>query len=54
MGLFDLFSDFLSATNNVIKKIRRYGLEVENEGHLKDLVVIFVFLKLLCTVPYLF
>jgi hypothetical protein len=29
---------------------RRHGLEVEDEGLLKDLIVIFVFLGLLCTV----
>jgi hypothetical protein len=33
---------------------RRHGLEVEDEGLLKDLVVIFVFLKLFCTVCYFF
>ena len=57
-GLFDPFGDFPSATNNVKSVLegaaaaarRRHGLEVEDEGHLKDLVVIFVFFKLFCTV----
>ncbi|XP_071683790.1 uncharacterized protein [Lolium perenne] len=57
-GLFDLFGDFLSATNNVMPTqggaaaaVRhRHGLEVEDEGLLKDLIVIFVFLGMLCTV----
>jgi Ni,Fe-hydrogenase I small subunit len=33
---------------------RRHGLEVEDEGLLKDLVVIFVFLRMLCTVRCFF
>jgi hypothetical protein len=33
---------------------RRHGLEVEVEGLLKDHVVIFVFLGVLCTVRYFF
>jgi hypothetical protein len=57
-GLLDPFNDFPSATNNVrptqgeatAAARRRHGLEVEDEGLLKDLVVIFVFLRVLCTV----
>ena len=55
-GLFDPFGDFPSATNNVgalggaaAAAHRRHGLEVEDEGHLKDLVVIFVFVEVFCT-----
>jgi hypothetical protein len=33
---------------------RRHGLEVEDEGLLKDLVVISIFLGMLCTVRYFF
>jgi hypothetical protein len=52
-GLLDLFGEFLSATNNVrstqggtaATAHRRHGLEVEDEGLLKNLVVIFVFLR---------
>jgi hypothetical protein len=33
---------------------RRHGLEVIDEGLLKDLVVIFVFLKVLCIVNCFF
>jgi hypothetical protein len=33
---------------------RRHGLEVEDKGLLKDLVVIFVFLVVLCTVRCFF
>ena len=54
-GLLDPFGD---ATNNDMSTQegaaaaarRRHGLEVEDEGHLKDLVVIFVFFELFCTV----
>ena len=54
-GLLDPFGDFPSATNNVrltqggaaVAARRRHGLEVEDEGLLKDLVVIFVFLLVL-------
>jgi hypothetical protein len=57
-GLLDPFGDFPSATNNVrptqggaaAAARRRHGLEVEDEGLLKDLVVIFIFLGVLCTV----
>ena len=57
-GLFDPFDDFPSATNNVRPALegaatatcRRHGLDIEDEGHLKDLVVIFVFFELFCTV----
>jgi hypothetical protein len=50
-GLLDPFGDFLSATNNVrttqggaaAAARRRHGLEIEDEGLLKDLVIIFVF-----------
>jgi hypothetical protein len=52
-GLFDSFGDFPSVTNNVrptqggaaAAARRRQGVEVENEGLLKDLVVIFIFLR---------
>jgi hypothetical protein len=61
-GLFDPFGDFPSATNNVrptqggaaAAARRRHGLEVEEEGLLKDLVVLFVFLRVLCTIRYFF
>jgi hypothetical protein len=59
-GLHDPFGDFPSATNNVkptqggAAARRRHGLEVEDEGLLKDLVVIFVFLELFCTVRCFF
>jgi hypothetical protein len=51
-GLDDPFGDFPSATNNIrptqggaaAAARRRHGLEVEDEGLLKDLIVIFVFL----------
>jgi hypothetical protein len=54
-GLFDPFGDFSSATNNVRPTQggaarRRHSLEVEDDGLLMDLVVIFVFLKMFCTV----
>ena len=57
-GLFDPFGDFLSATNKVKPVLggaaaaarRRHGLEVEDEGHFKNLVVIFVLFELFCTV----
>jgi hypothetical protein len=49
-GLLGPFDDFPSATNNVMLALegaaaaahRRYGLEVEDEGHLKDFDVISV------------
>jgi hypothetical protein len=52
-ALLELFGDFLSPTNNVrpaqggvaVVARHRHGLEVENEGHLKD----FVFVEVLCT-----
>ena len=61
-GLLDPFGDFPSETNNVKPALgeaaaavrRRHGLEVEDEGHLKNLVVIFVFVELFCTVRYFF
>jgi hypothetical protein len=61
-GLLDPFGDFPSATNNVrmtqggaaAAARRRHGLKVKVEGLLKDLVIIFVFLKMLCTVCWLF
>jgi hypothetical protein len=61
-ALHDLFGDFLSATNNVRSTQggaaavarHRHGLEVEDEGLLKNLVVFFVFLELSCTVHCLF
>jgi hypothetical protein len=33
---------------------RRHGMEVEDEGLLKDLVVIFIFLRVFCTVRCFF
>jgi hypothetical protein len=61
-GLLDPFGDFPSATNNVrptqggavAAARRRHGLEVEDEGLLKDFVVIFVFLGVFCTVRCFF
>jgi hypothetical protein len=61
-GLLDPFGDFPSATNNVrpthggaaVAAHRRHGLEVEDEGLLKDLVVIFVFLGVICTIRCFF
>jgi hypothetical protein len=61
-GLLDPFGDFPSATNNVrpsqggaaAAAHRRHGLEVEDEGLLKDLVVIFIFLGVICTVRCFF
>jgi hypothetical protein len=58
----DPFGDFLSATNNVrptqrgaaAAARRRHGLEVEDEGLLKDFVVFFIFLEVLCTVRCFF
>jgi hypothetical protein len=52
-GLFDPFGDFPSATNNVrptqggaaAAAHRRHGLEIEDEGLLKDLVIFLFFLK---------
>jgi hypothetical protein len=57
-GLLDPFGDFPSATNNIspthggaaAAMRRRHGLEVEDEGLLKDFAVIFIFLGILCTV----
>jgi hypothetical protein len=57
-GLLDPFGDFPSTTNNVrptqggeaVAACRRHGLEVKDEGLLKDLVVIFIFLEMICTV----
>jgi hypothetical protein len=57
-GLLDPFGDFSSATNNIkstqggaaAATRRRHGLEIEDEGLLKNLIIIFVFLGLLCTV----
>jgi hypothetical protein len=61
-GLLDPFGDFLFATNNVrptqggaaVAARHRHGLEVEDEGLLKNLVVIFIFPRMLCTVRYFF
>jgi hypothetical protein len=33
---------------------RRHGLEIKDKGLLKDLVIIFVFLEVLCIVCYFF
>jgi hypothetical protein len=61
-GLLDPFGDFPSATNNIkptqgvaaAAARSRHGLEVEDAGLLKDLIVIFVFLEVLCTVRCFF
>ena len=61
-GLLDPFSDFPYATNNMRLALggvaaaahRRHGLEVADEGHVKNLIVIFVFIKVLCTVRCFF
>jgi hypothetical protein len=52
-GLFDPFGDFPSATYNVRTALggaaaaarHRHDLEVEDEGHLKDFVIFFVFVE---------
>jgi hypothetical protein len=49
-GFLDPFGDFSSATNNVRSTQGGHGLEVEVEGLLKNLVVIFVFLEVFCIV----
>jgi hypothetical protein len=57
-GLLDPFDDFLSATNNVrptqggaaAAARRRHDLEVEDEGLLKDLIVICLVFWVLCTI----
>jgi hypothetical protein len=59
-GLLEPFGDFPSATNNIrptqegatTAAHRRHDLKVEDEGLLKDLIVIFIFLGMLCTVRY--
>jgi hypothetical protein len=60
-GLHDPFDDFPFATSNV-KPIQggaaaaarhRHGLEVEDEGLLKDLVI-FIFIEIFCTVRCFF
>jgi hypothetical protein len=56
------FGDFLSVTNNamlalggaVVLMCRRHGLEVEDEGHLKDFDVIFIFVEMFCTIRCFF
>jgi hypothetical protein len=61
-GLLHPFGDFPSATNNVrptqggaaAAARRRHGLEVKDAGLLKDLVVIFIFIRVLCTVRCFF
>jgi hypothetical protein len=60
--LLNPFGDFSAATNNVrptqggaaAATHHRHGLEVEDEGLLKDLVVISIFLGVLCTVRCFF
>jgi hypothetical protein len=55
-SLFDAFDDFPSATNNVkptqggaaAATRRRHILKVEVKGLLKNLIVIFIFFKVLC------
>jgi hypothetical protein len=61
-GLLNPFDDFPSATNNVrptqggvaAAARCRYGLEIKDEGLLKDLIVIFIFLGVLSTVRCFF
>jgi hypothetical protein len=61
-GFLGPFDDFPFATNNVRPAMggaaaaahRRHGLEVENEGHLKDFDVIFVFIGVFCTIHCFF
>jgi hypothetical protein len=61
-GLLGPFGDFPFATNNVMPALegaaaaarRRHGLEVEDEGHLKDFDVIFIFVEVFCTVRCFF
>ena len=61
-GLFDPFDDFPSANNNVRPALggavaaarHRHGLEVEDEEHLKFIVVIFDFVELFCIVRCFF
>jgi hypothetical protein len=61
-GLLDSFGDFPSATNNVkptqggvaAVACRRHGLKVEDEGLLKDLIIIFIFVGVFCTVRCFF
>jgi hypothetical protein len=58
--LFDPFGDFPFATNNVrptqvgATAHHRHGLEVEYEGLLTDLFLIFIFLRLFCIVQCFF
>jgi hypothetical protein len=57
-GLLDPFGDFPSTTNNIrptqggvaAAACRRYSLKVEFEGLLKNLIIISIFLRVLCTV----
>jgi hypothetical protein len=57
MCFFYPFGDFPPVTNNVrpsqegvtAATHRRHGLEVEDERHLKDFIVSFVFIEVLCT-----
>jgi hypothetical protein len=61
-GFLDPFGDFPFATINIrptqggaaAAVRRRHGLEVEDEGLLKDIIVIFIFLEVLCTVRCFF
>jgi hypothetical protein len=61
-GLLGPFDDFPFATNNVRPALEgaaaatrhRHGLEVEDEGHLKDFDVIFVFVEVFCTIRCFF
>jgi hypothetical protein len=58
--LVDPFGNFSHTTNNVRPSQgveaavahRQHGLDVEDEGHLKNFVVIFVFVEMFCTVRY--
>jgi hypothetical protein len=47
---FNSQKKLLTLIRAVVAVRRRHGLKVEDEGLLKDLVVIFIFLEVLCTV----
>jgi hypothetical protein len=61
-GFLGPFGDFPPATNDARPVMggaaaaarRRHGLEVEDEGHLKDFDVIFIFIEMFCSVRCFF